>query len=187
MDNLEIESLIAEKIDKAVAEKVDKAVADAITERLSHVEGALLLAGKNNNNNNVVSRDEFFDCNSDIMDEVPISGDEKHIIAAVDDDALTSRINMLESKVDEIEGKDDMRGERERDYALPDSTFTLMITEKVASVPFAFAVCASTLSVLCLSLTLAEAVSKATHRNKLGIPKGVSKTVNAAQFVGILV
>ena len=182
MDNLEIESLIAEKIDKAVAEKIDKAVADAITERLSHVEETLLLSGKNNNNNNVVLRDEFFDCNSDIMDE----GDEGNTIAAVDD-ALTSRINMLESKVDEIEGKDDMRGERERDYALPDSTFTLMITEKVASVPFAFAVCATTLSVLCLSLTLAEAVSKATHRNKLGIPKGVSKTVNAAQFVGILV
>ena len=194
MDNLEIESLIAEKIDKAVADALANREAEsrAITERLSRVEETLLARM---NNNNVVSRDEFFDCKSDIMDEVPISGNincvdrdgEGNVVAAVDDDALTSRINMLESKVDEIEGKDDMRGERERDYALPDSTFTLMITEKVASVPFAFAVCASTLSVLCLSLTLAEAVSKATHRNKLGIPKGVSKTVNAAQFVGILV
>ena len=101
-------------------------------------------------------------------------------------DAVASRIAMLESKVDEIEGKDDM-GERERDYALPDSTFTLIITEKVASVPFAFAICATSLSVLCLSLTLAEAMSKATRRNKLGMPLGVSKTVTAAQFVGILV
>ena len=194
MDNLEIESLIAEKIDKAVADALANREAEsrAITERLSRVEETLL-ARKSNNNE--VSRDEFFDCKSDIMDEVPISGNincvdrdgEGNVVAAVDDDALTSRINMLESKVDEIEGKDDMRGERERDYALPDSTFTLMITEKVASVPFAFAVCATTLSVLCLSLTLAEAVSKATQRNKLGIPKGVSKTVNAAQFVGILV
>ena len=194
MDNLEIESLIADKIDKAVAVALANREAEsrAITERLSRVEETLLAR---KNNNNLVSRDEFFDCNSDIMDEVPISGNincvdrdgEGNVVAAVDDDALTSRINMLESKVDEIEGKDDMRGERERDYALPDSTFTLMITEKVASVPFAFAVCATTLSVLCLYLTLAEAVSKATQRNKLGIPKGVSKTVNAAQFVGILV
>ena len=192
MDNLEIESLIAEKIDKAVADVLADRETEsrAITERLSRVEEKLSLAGNNNNNNNnnAVSR-EFFDCNSNIMDEGVDREEGNNIIAAaVDDDGLTSCMNMLASKVDGIEVKGDMMGgERERDYALPDSTYTLIITEKVASAPFAFAVCATSLSILCLSLTLAEAVSKATNRNKLGIPKGVSKTVNAAQFVGILV
>ena len=185
MDNLEIESLIAKSVNKALADELADREAEsrAITERLSRVE--TLLAG---NNNKDVSKDEFFDCNS-YVDEELLSGrngvdtDGGSITIS---DTVASRISMLESKVDEIEGKDDM-GERERDYALPDSTFTLMITEKVTSVPFAFAICATSLSVLCLSLTLAEAMSKATRRNKLGMPLGVSKTVTAAQFVGILV
>ena len=185
MDNLEIESLIAKSVNKALADELADREAEsrAITERLSRVE--TLLAG---NNNKDVSKDEFFDCNS-YVDEELLSGrngvdtDGGSITIS---DTVASRISMLESKVDEIEGKDDM-GERERDYALPDSTFTLMITEKVTSVPFAFAICATSLSVLCLSLTLAEAMSKATRRNKLGMPSGVSKTVTAAQFVGILV
>lgn len=185
MDNLEIESLIAKSVNKALADELADREAEsrAITERLSRVE--TLLAG---NNNKDVSKDEFFDCNS-YVDEELLSGrngvdtDGGSITIS---DTVASRISMLESKVDEIEGKDDM-GERERDYALPDSTFTLMITEKVTSVPFAFAICATSLSVLCLSLTLVEAMSKATRRNKLGMPLGVSKTVTAAQFVGILV
>ena len=185
MDNLEIESLIAKSVNKALADELADREAEsrALTERLSRVE--TLLVG---NNNKDVSKDEFFDCNSYVDEELLTgrNGVDRDGGSITVSDAVASRIAMLESKVDEIEGKDDM-GERERDYALPDSTFTLMITEKVASVPFAFAICATSLSVLCLSLTLAEAMSKATRRNKLGMPLGVSKTVTAAQFVGILV
>ena len=51
MDNLEIESLIAEKIDKAVADALANREAEsrAITERLSRVEETLLARKSNNN------------------------------------------------------------------------------------------------------------------------------------------
>lgn len=80
---------------------------------------------------------------------------------------------------------DGRREEIEEEYVLPQSTFTLMITENPLSGPFVFAICATALSLLCLGLTLAENIHKATSKNHLGVPLGVSKTVTAAQFVGI--
>ena len=105
------------------------------------------------------------------------------------DEESLHRVSLLENKVNEIEDtarkEDGRREEIEEEYVLPQSTFTLMITENPLSGPFIFAICATALSLLCLGLTLAENLHKATSKNHFGVPLGVSKTVTAAQFVGI--
>eukprot|EP00578_Thalassiosira_sp_NH16_P023261 CAMPEP_0181093132 /NCGR_PEP_ID=MMETSP1071-20121207/9285_1 /TAXON_ID=35127 /ORGANISM="Thalassiosira sp., Strain NH16" /LENGTH=802 /DNA_ID=CAMNT_0023175351 /DNA_START=14 /DNA_END=2422 /DNA_ORIENTATION=+ len=68
---------------------------------------------------------------------------------------------------------------------LPESTFTFMITEKLFSAPFVFALCATAISMVCLGLALAESIAFSL-RMGLRVPIGVSPAVTAAQFVGII-
>ncbi len=68
--------------------------------------------------------------------------------------------------------------------SLPESTHTLLITEKILSIPFAFAVGVACLSFSCLLLVLLNELSKGQNGNLLSVPGGVGPGVRGAQFCG---
>lgn len=99
--------------------------------------------------------------------------------------ALSTRMHLIERRLDDYEEKKETFDENK--YALPESTFSLLVTHHPLSVPFAFGVFSMVLSISCLSLTLASAISKGVNGNALGIPAGVDGTVRVAQFLGVIV
>eukprot|EP00804_Cyclotella_cryptica_P028546 CCRYP_014805-RA/>CCRYP_014805-RA protein AED:0.07 eAED:0.07 QI:185/0.75/0.88/1/1/0.88/9/2294/790 len=111
------------------------------------------------------------ECNADYNDKVPY---------------LAERLDLIERRLDECE--DTKRGTALcNEFTLPQSTFSLLVTEHPLSSPFIFAVFTATLSITCLGLVLADAVSNGTAGNRLNVPPGVSSAVRGAQFVGLLV
>ena len=99
--------------------------------------------------------------------------------------ALDDRITLLERRFENYADEKDIYDERK--YALPESTFSLLVTHHPLSIPFCFAVFSVALSISCLCLTLVSSISNGTKGNVLGIPAGVSTTVRAAQFLGTFV
>ena len=80
---------------------------------------------------------------------------------------------------------DEKDDDHEEDYTvLPESTHTLLHTEKIASVPFVYAVFIAGLSMLCLLLVLLNEMSKGDEGNWLSVPGGVSNAVRVAQYCG---
>ena len=99
-----------------------------------------------------------------------------------DVEALADRVLFLERRVECYdEEKNDPLDDT--NYSLPESTFSLLITESVTSVPFVFAAFTVILSVACLVLTLASSIS-GPGVNPLGMPAGVAWTTRFAQFLG---
>ena len=99
--------------------------------------------------------------------------------------ALDDRITLLERHFENYADEKDIYDERK--YALPESTFSLLVTHHPLSIPFCFAVFSVALSISCLALTLASSISNGTKGNVLAIPAGISGTVRAAQFLGTFV
>jgi hypothetical protein len=82
---------------------------------------------------------------------------------------LAERLALIESRLDDNE--DTKRGTALcNEYTLPESTFSLLVTEHPLSSPFIFAVFTATLSITCLGLVLADAASKGTAGNRLSVP-----------------
>jgi len=71
--------------------------------------------------------------------------------------------------------------------SLPESTHTLLITEKIISIPFLFSLGIACLSATCLLLVLLNELNKGQSGNFLDVPGGVGGSVRGAQFCGIFV
>ena len=69
-------------------------------------------------------------------------------------------------------------------YELPQSTYTLLITERVLSRPFFAGIVAAGLSVMSLSIVLINEIENGTANNPLGLPAGVETEVRMAQYLG---
>ena len=97
------------------------------------------------------------------------------------EEGLATRVDLIERrlKTEEKEPPDESK------YSLPESTFSLLVTHHPLSIPFAFAVFSTALTISCLSLTLASSIQNSGGKeNPLGIPAGVGGMVVAAQFLG---
>ena len=70
---------------------------------------------------------------------------------------------------------------------LPQSTHSLLFTEKVLSLPFGFAFVVLCGSFSCLLLALWDNLSGSSPENPLNVPANVSVQVRAAQFLSILI
>ena len=101
-----------------------------------------------------------------------------------DEENISGRLGLIENRLDAYDDEKEMHLDDDNKYTLSESTFSLLITQHPLSVPFAFAVFSVTLSISCLSLTLASSINKGTKNNRLGIPAGVSGLTRAAQFFG---
>jgi hypothetical protein len=106
-----------------------------------------------------------------------------------DEQAIKSRISLLEQRMDDYDDEKDIligNSNSQGEYHLAESTHSLLITEPIASIPFMFGVLSIALSISCLCLVLTSSIKKGTSRNRLGIPAGVAATTRAAQFLGKL-
>jgi len=72
-------------------------------------------------------------------------------------------------------------------YELPESTYTLLMTENLISIPFATGIIAAAISMMCLVLALKNELDNETPGNPLGLPAGVRTEVRMAQYLGVLV
>ena len=72
-------------------------------------------------------------------------------------------------------------------YELPESTYSLLISEPIFSVPFNVGLLASTLSLMCLTLVLLDEFDKKAPGNTLGLPAGLHPSVQVAQYLGIII
>ena len=72
-------------------------------------------------------------------------------------------------------------------FPFPESTYTLMITEGVLSLPFAVGLVTTSTSLMCLGITLKYELDNASDGNPYGMPAGVPAEVRMAQFLGIVV
>ena len=72
-------------------------------------------------------------------------------------------------------------------YEFPASTFTFLISEKVFSSSFAFAIIIHLLCTTCLILALRNQMSVGQQMNELGLAAEVSKEVHASRYIAILV
>ncbi len=72
-------------------------------------------------------------------------------------------------------------------YELPESTYSLLISADVFSLPFNVGLLACTLSLMCLSLVLADEFDKKNPGNSLVLPAGLHPSVQVAQYLGIII
>ncbi len=92
-----------------------------------------------------------------------------------------------------VEEIDDTKRRRRRSSSCPNhtaleqSTFSLLLSEEVGTIPHTFALATSALSILCLVLALWSALTKGTKNNPFGLPVGVGPQVHIAQYAGLLI
>jgi hypothetical protein len=72
-------------------------------------------------------------------------------------------------------------------FPLPESTYTLLITERILSMPFVVGIIAVVVSLMCLSITLKNELGNKKDGNPYGLPAGVPTEVRIAQFLGIII
>ena len=70
---------------------------------------------------------------------------------------------------------------------LPQSTHSLLFTENIFSMPFAFALFVFFVSIACLGLALLDNLNGGSPGNPLNIPANVPPEVRAAQYLSILI
>ena len=73
------------------------------------------------------------------------------------------------------------------EFNLPESTFTLLITEDFFSKPFNVGLIVWVMSVACLSLVLWDEMDNRVAGNKFNIPAGLSMSVQLAQYLGLVI
>ena len=69
-------------------------------------------------------------------------------------------------------------------YELPQSTYTLLISEPVLSRAFLMGIVAAVLSIMSLSIVLVSELDNGTADSPLGLPTGVPPEVRMAQYLG---
>ena len=69
-------------------------------------------------------------------------------------------------------------------YELPQSTYTLLISEPVLSRAFLMGIVAAVLSIMSLSIVLVSELDDGTADSPLGLPTGVPPEVRMAQYLG---
>ncbi|KAL7518889.1 hypothetical protein ACHAWX_003691 [Stephanocyclus meneghinianus] len=209
--HLDIEDLVRLLDEKARAADERANAADershALAERIATLESqlqntflaqrpSLLTSYESHRSQHLSDRNVFSSERNIVANEDKENGDAIHTVAGVREEYnsdwndkiadLAERLQLIESRLDERE--DTKLGTALcNEYTLPESTFSLLVTEHPLSSPFIFAVFTATLSLTCLGLVLADAVSKGTAGNRLNVPPGVSSAVRGAQFVGLLV
>jgi hypothetical protein len=72
-------------------------------------------------------------------------------------------------------------------FPLPESTYTLLITERILSMPFVVGIIAVVVPLMCLSITLKNELGNKKDGNPYGLPAGVPTEVRIAQFLGIII
>ena len=101
--------------------------------------------------------------------------------------------NVVPSDSGGVEEIDDTKRRRRRSSSCPNhtaleqSTFSLLLSEEVGTIPHTFALATSALSILCLVLALWSALTKGTKNNPFGLPVGVGPQVHIAQYAGLLI
>ena len=73
---------------------------------------------------------------------------------------------------------------RYEEFELPQSTYTLFITENVLSLSFFAGIIATALSVSSLSIVLINELNNKTPNSPFGMPAGVNWEVRTAQYLG---
>jgi hypothetical protein len=172
--HIDIEALVRTLADQAKAADERARAAD---ERSQTLEQRVALLEGRQQQQQPVSRQSGFNFGNDIIDKTDAPAE--HMVIGVpekitmdieeddDDEAISNRIALIERRMDNFEDSKETLNSEE--YKLPESTFSLLVTENPASAPFVFAVFSVALSILCLGLTLADAISKGTKGNRLGI------------------
>jgi hypothetical protein len=74
-----------------------------------------------------------------------------------------------------------------RKFPLPESTYTLLITENILSVSALVGVITVAISLTALAITLKYELDKAENGNPYGMPPGVVTEVRIAQFLGTII
>ena len=83
--------------------------------------------------------------------------------------SLKERLDNIEDRLIDVE--EEKRGLiNGNEYTLPESTFSLLVTEHPLSSPFMFAIFTVALSLTCLGLVLADSVQSGTVDNPINIP-----------------
>jgi len=72
-------------------------------------------------------------------------------------------------------------------YTLPSSTYTLIITEKIFSLPFLVGLIALGMSLTMLIIVMISELDDGSNRNPLGVPAGVEITCRIAQYLGVII
>jgi len=72
-------------------------------------------------------------------------------------------------------------------YELPESTYTLMITENICSLSFLAAIVACAIAIFSLVIVLINELDNGDEDNPLGLPAGVTREVRMAQFLGVII
>uniref|UniRef100_A0A7R9ZJ37 Uncharacterized protein n=1 Tax=Pseudictyota dubia TaxID=2749911 RepID=A0A7R9ZJ37_9STRA len=72
-------------------------------------------------------------------------------------------------------------------HELPESTYTWLITENIASRPFVVGLVAMGLSVTSLALVLINQLGNRSDMSPYGLPAGVNVEVRIAQYIGVLI
>ena len=72
-------------------------------------------------------------------------------------------------------------------YPFPESTYTLLITENILSMPTVVGVITVAISLMALGITLKNELDNAEDGNPYGMPPGVVTEVRIAQFLGIII
>lgn len=73
------------------------------------------------------------------------------------------------------------------EYELPESSYSLLMTEKIVSVPFFTGIFSAFLSMFALILALKNELDNGEQGNFLGLPAGVPEEVRLAQYFGIFI
>jgi len=73
------------------------------------------------------------------------------------------------------------------EYELPESSYSLLMTEKILSVPFFTGIFSAFLSMFALILALKNELDNGERGNFLGLPAGVPEEVRLAQYFGIFI
>ncbi|KAL7458616.1 hypothetical protein ACHAWC_010206 [Mediolabrus comicus] len=116
--------------------------------------------------------------------------DEKVAFAATEDERNNKRKVMprrRQSNFDSIISMSIGDEDDEGYITLPESTHTLLHTQPMNSLPFAFSVGIALLSISCLVLVIWNALSAGEPGNKLGVPVRVETSVLIAQYCGLFV
>lgn len=87
----------------------------------------------------------------------------------------------------ELQPSESMMDLEDDTYELPESTYTLLMTEHIASIPFVTGIIAAAFSLMCLVLAFMNEFDNRSDGNPFGMPAGVTPTVRLAQYLGVII
>ena len=94
----------------------------------------------------------------------------------------SERVKNNEDREDNEDDDDDANK-----FELPESTFTMIITESIFSAGFCMAIFAQLLSLVCLFLAFKSQKGEGEGRNPLGLGPDVSREVDVTRYIAIIV